>query len=808
MRGKHRTTRAIFLICIVMAAVASVVSISGWLEVYELKMVNAAFRSRYWIRSTLGTVRVSDRVVLAGIDAKSVDPALSDYSDRWGTGAWHTRDNWVRAIEYLAYYKPKVFAIDVFFSPKRSSARTAVDLRQDSIETVEKMIRENKMGLRDLAKGEKFPRLDILDILDDSGSNTLAARLFDLDDVRSRGEKMPDFVIPYYFTESGVNASSPWDAGKDAEKINRLRRQSIPPRFVSGIPPHYPYADNATLPFDSLLEAPATLGFIDVPRDPEDGNIRRIPLVHGFRDPNACRAPVFMASLALASCLLDMGISLEQLAGEKSENPAVGIRVEFGKEIRLWNKTRELRIPIDRDGRMFLNFEGKIRDFPQISFVDLIKDGKAKQVRDLLEDRIVIAGVTFTGGTDVGPCAIDSNVPLAFIHMTAIDNILRQSFLRPAGKAIRAGALFLLLLCVGWASSGSRVEGSGVGTLLLLLGYLGAAFLLFYFDLISLPVVVPALAVIVTFAAVSLYRYQVEQKARIDIRKKFSTMVSGDVLERMEENPESLALGGERRDVTVFFSDVAGFTRVAEGLSPTKLVEVINTYLTPMTEIILESRGYLNKFLGDGIMAVWGAPLPLEDHAALACRSALAQQRKIDELRPIFAEKFEVDLQVRMGINTGAVDAGNMGSLNRFEYTVMGDAVNLAARLEPANKDYGSKILIAQPTWERIRGKGLVTRLLDRIVVQGKTEPVEIYELCGLDADFPPDKKRAIDLFEEGLRLYWDRKWEQAFAKFEGALKLDPDNEAARLFIERTKACQSSPPPDGWKGEHIREKKG
>jgi len=206
MPGKYRTTPAILLICIAIAVVASMVSCSGWLEIYELKMVNAQVQFRYWVRTVFNQVHVSDRVVLAGIDAKSVDPSYSDYSDRWGTGGWFTRDYWVRSIECLAYYKPKVFAIDVFFSPQRTRSRAAVSFQNDSIESIEKIDpRKKKAGLRDLAKGETFPRLEILDVIDDSGSNTLANRFFDVEDVRLKGEKMPEFVIPFYFNSSWEN---------------------------------------------------------------------------------------------------------------------------------------------------------------------------------------------------------------------------------------------------------------------------------------------------------------------------------------------------------------------------------------------------------------------------------------------------------------------------------------------------------------------------------------------------------------------------------------------------------------------------
>jgi adenylate cyclase len=232
----------------------------------------------------------------------------------------------------------------------------------------------------------------------------------------------------------------------------------------------------------------------------------------------------------------------------------------------------------------------------------------------------------------------------------------------------------------------------------------------------------------------------------------------------------------------------------------------LNDYLTPMADLVLARDGFLTKFAGDGIMAVWGVPDKQPDHATQACLCALEQQAKIDEIRLYFHNTYSVELKVRMGLNSGIVSAGMMGSGARNDYTVMGDAVNLAARLEPAAKDYGIRTLIGQNTYELAKAE-IVARPMDRLVVTGKTEPVQIYELMAARASAKPEQLRLAETFSHAIHLYWKREWEAAMKGFEEVLREFPKDSPSFVFVQRIQEYMSKPPPDSWKGEYVRASK-
>jgi adenylate cyclase len=274
----------------------------------------------------------------------------------------------------------------------------------------------------------------------------------------------------------------------------------------------------------------------------------------------------------------------------------------------------------------------------------------------------------------------------------------------------------------------------------------------------------------------------------------------------MEAHPGSFSLQGEARQATMFFSDVAGFTTISESLTPEKLVQLLNAYLTPMTEIVMNSQGYVDKYEGDAIMAEWGVPFPSDKHAQLACHAALDQQVKLAEIREDLFQRFGHRLFVRMGLNSGTVSAGNMGSTRRFSYTVMGDAVNQAARFEPANKDYGTDIMIGNLTYELARDH-IESRLLDKLVVKGKTEPILIHELIGKKGQITADKAEIVALYVEALKVHWARDFDGALERLRKVLHIDPADGPAKAFIARIEEYKVTPPPAAWKGEFVRTKK-
>jgi class 3 adenylate cyclase/protein involved in polysaccharide export with SLBB domain len=340
------------------------------------------------------------------------------------------------------------------------------------------------------------------------------------------------------------------------------------------------------------------------------------------------------------------------------------------------------------------------------------------------------------------------------------------------------------------------------------LGSLGAYFGLVYYQFAAnrcwYNLTAPSLGMTLSFGLVALYRYFTEQREKRKVRGMFSTMVSPDVLKYMEEGPDRFRLTGEKKSATMFFSDVAGFTAISESLTPEALAMVLNRYLTPMSNIILSYGGYIDKYEGDAIMADFGVPIWSDPdpnaHAWKCCWAALDQQEKLQEVRADILQEFGVKVDVRMGINTGDVSAGNMGSEQKFQYTVMGDAVNQAARFEPANKPFGTRIMIGERTYQMSK-EHIEVRFLSAMIVKGKTEPVKAYELVGKKGQISSDKRRLVGLFEEGWRLHAEWKWDEAIAKFDQCLAIDPNDGPSKTYKEICLEYKEKPPKEGWKGE-------
>ena len=286
----------------------------------------------------------------------------------------------------------------------------------------------------------------------------------------------------------------------------------------------------------------------------------------------------------------------------------------------------------------------------------------------------------------------------------------------------------------------------------------------------------------------------------------FQTYMSPKILKYLEDHPDAFSLSGEKREATMFFSDVANFTTISESLSAEELALVLNKYLSPMTEILMKYDGYVDKYEGDAIMCDFGVPMEDLDHAWKACFAAIDQQAALEVLRPQIKKDHGVDIFVRMGINSGVVSAGNMGSNQRFQYTVMGDAVNQASRFEGANKQYGTYMMIGEETYRRAQDK-IEARILDRLVVKGKLKPITVYELLGRKGQVEPKMLQICAYFTEGINLYWNRQWDAAIAAFEKALAVKGEDKPSRVFIERCHIYQENPPGPDWQGEFVMETK-
>ncbi len=532
-------------------------------------------------------------------------------------------------------------------------------------------------------------------------------------------------------------------------------------------------------PLQVLAEKTRGLGNVAVFPDP-DGIYRRIPMVFHYRDQ-------WIPSLSL---------------GVFGSFSGPGPVVLESKALQ-W---KGLSIPLDSQGSFLLHYYGGERDFQRFSAFNVIQSFMAIQEGkkpiypvESFRDKVVFIGFTAAGLYDLKPTPVSSVSPGMAVHATLVANLLNRDFLV---RIPRAAVLALSLLLA--AAMGITVMlVSGLWTLsLLALAYGGGLVLLVILSFqnnLWMDGILLAGSLGLSFAMSTTFSYATEGRQRRQIKQIFSHYMSDLLIQDLLKHPEKLRLGGEKRILTVFFSDLAGFTSISEKLAPEEVVTLLNRYLTEMSDIILASGGIIDKFEGDAIMAFWGAPLPQEDHAVRACLAALDNQARLVTLREEFSQQGLPPIFARIGINTGAMIIGNMGSGQRFDFTVIGDSVNLASRLEGAGKEYGVSITISEDTYLQAKDH-VEVRELDLLQVKGKDRPVRIHELLARKGTLDPLKKEISDLFAEGLRLYRRQEWPQAIAHFQHILELDSNDGPAKTFIRRCQYFQANPPGGEWDG--------
>lgn len=527
--------------------------------------------------------------------------------------------------------------------------------------------------------------------------------------------------------------------------------------------PPFPLRLRAEGPFPALARAAEGLGFVDIFPDP-DGVVRSVPLFVRFL--GRC-----YATLGLKVFLDLMGITsedIELLPGR------VAFELPDGP----------LEVPVDREGRMIINYKGGFRSFRYISYYDVLK-GRVPE--GFFRDKIVFVGSSAPGLMDLRSTPLSPKFPGVEIHANVLYDLLSGRFFRTLGKGGSFALAALAALVSGLSASALRPPWGTFGTLACfgLLLYFG--FLPSFSRGVWMPVVRPIWAGTVAYVGSFAHRLLTEEREKRRIKEAFGTYVSPVVVDQLLSHPELAELGGRRAVLTVLFSDLADFTPISEEMDPEELVAFLNEYLTEMTEVVLRHEGTVDKFEGDAIMAFFGAPLPLPDHPARAVKAALEMQRSLDSLRRRWAEEGKPQVRMRIGINTGEVVVGNMGSHKKMDYTVMGDAVNLAARLEGVNKVYRTEVLMSGSTYE---SSGVTAREIDIVRVKGKAQAVRIYEPS---EDLPPEVVRA---YEEGLKLYRERKWDEAASAF----ALFPEDGPASVMRERCLAFLRNPPPQDWDG--------
>lgn len=738
---------------ITITVMAIIVGISAYmagipfLDLMELKTIDLRFAAR-------GPIDPSPYVTLAVVDEKSLSEE--------GKWPW-PRKKMGDLITKLSDAGARVITFDIVWAePDDQRSVKTVDAMQDQAKALE-------------IQDPNFNQY-LIELRSQADHDQLLA-----DAVKNSDAK----VVLGYFLQT------------DLESAEHIGEEEIPIHQENILSSRYQYirytsAEAMKVPFQLAVAPQSNIGVISRAAEysgtfnmipDSDGVVRRMPAVFKFND-----TPYAPISLMSVSAFLDSPPSLRV--------------AEYGLEAL---QIGELSIPTDEFGRIMINYRGEERTFPHISVTDILHGNFPK---DTFQDKIVMVGVTATGIYDVRVTPFSPVYPGLEIHANIVDSILAEDFLeKPAWGAIFDVLVILLgALFLGFILPRTGVGLGAVSSGCLFLGYIWLCRYVFSNQGWILNMVYPLAVILLVYVSITAYKYLSESKQKRFIKGAFSTYLAPAVVKQLMDSPEKLALGGDKRTITAFFSDVQGFTSISEKLTATELVELLNEFLTEMTDIILKYGGTVDKFEGDAIIAMFGAPIDMANHAEVASKASIDMQNRLIELRESWKAEGRPALQMRIGLDTGPAVVGNMGSKSRMDYTMMGNTVNTAARLEGVNKVYGIYSLVGENTYEAA-GDDVVSREIDAVNVVGKQEPVKVYQLLGYRADIDDSLRETIDHYHKGLYAYRSQDWDSAMASFHAALLVSPDDGPSKTMLTRCEEFKSDPPDADWNGTYTMKTK-
>jgi adenylate cyclase len=588
---------------------------------------------------------------------------------------------------------------------------------------------------------------------------------------RARRDAWASSVAP--FVTTSVPAQLPGASGN----VTRPLPLSTPLAFPTG---------TAMAPLERFVRHAKHLAQIAAVQD-ADGVTRAVPLFAQFAKPAG-----LLPSLGLQTAAVALGATVQPIYDPEIQMITGARLVRDGKVLRT--------VPLSgNDYAARLDYPGPSARFTTYSFADVV-DGVVPA--SALKGKAVLVGVILLGEYDQIVTPLEHLTAGVYSHATLLSNVLSGHSLTRGWSFTWLEVLFLFASAVLYGLWFPRLQmGMKLAVVVVVVGGWFLAAQLAFNQGHVLATLLPCVGSALSAQAVFLVGYFTTDREKGRLKGAFSHYLSGPVMEHVLAHPEDLALGGQKKELTVLFSDIRGFTTLAERMAPEALVKFINSYLTPMTEIVLDEAGTLDKYIGDAVMAFWGAPVDQEDHALRACRTALRFVEKMASLRATWRAQGLPEFDIGVGINSGPMIVGNMGSDVRFDYTVMGDAVNLGSRLEGTNKDYGTRLMISEATFEAAKGQ-ITARRLGAVRVKGKRKPVRIYELRGLGAPFGPQAE-AIARFEAAVDLFGAQKFDEAGEGFLATLAAWPDDGPSLRYLEEIVVLKQRPPGPGWDGVYA-----
>lgn len=719
---------------------------------FENKLIDLKFKLR-------PTRKGNPKVVIVAIDEKSLQKL----------GRWQSwpREHYAHLLQQATKYGAKVVAFDAVFDYPDDN---------EGFKYIGALSANYEISHEDSAQ-DRYRAL-LKEAMKESNTDWKLVKA--VTDFEAKGGK----VILGYFTEShekGVFLKQKRDQAPSDFKLlspsaipTMLSAEEIPLEMNRSV-------GNFAVNFYQLEKATRHKGYFNMTPD-QDGVMRSYQLV-------SRRYENFYPSLGFKAIKEYLG-AFDQIKQEDSG--------EFYAQLTLQNSNK-IKVELDNFGRVNLNYYGPQNAFKTVSLADVInKDEKISyhynssltqltqtSKAELFKDSIVLLGATAIGIFDVRNTPVQVDLPGVEAHATIISQFLDNTHLIHSDE--RLSVLYIVLSTLGIFLFFIFLKK--VGAVLGLLGLFTVYGGIFYMDLtyfFSNNVLFQGMTFYLMFGVVhltvTLYKYFTEVREKNKIKDTFSHYVSGEVVKKMIEDPQSIKMGGESKELTVLFTDIADFTTFSERLPPRQLSELLNTYLSEMTDILFQQGGTLDKYIGDAIMGFWGAPIEYPDHARRACLAAYQMQKKSAELRPKFKEQYDVDLYMRIGLNTGPMAVGNMGSKIQFAYTALGDHVNLGARLESINKVYGTWILVSEFTYEQVKDD-FHFRLIDKVAVKGKETAVKIYEILGTKGDKVPYSAEFLETYGVALELYFMGEFAEAMKMFKSPIL--KDDKASQEFIKR-----------------------
>ena len=562
-----------------------------------------------------------------------------------------------------------------------------------------------------------------------------------------------------------------------------------------------PTGDRMGNTYVDLLAAARRNGSANFPQD-EDGIIRRAPTAIYFEGPQHV-----YPSLVMSATMDILNI------------PSDGFDYDFKKNLlRLSDTTGAVvrEIPIDEAGRMFVNYYGLFKTFYYLPYMYCVDPNLLPP--DYWQDKVAIVGASLPGLMDLRNTPVQETFAGVEIHASVMQSLLQDEFISTTDSNTNLIAIMLLGFFLGAVVSiPPKPLWSLPVPIVGIIGWVIFAYTQFLSQLLMWEIVRPVIAIGGSYIGFFLYNFLVSEKDKRFLKNTFGTYISPELIDQMYKEKEEPQLGGNEGYHTAFFTDIQSFSAFSEKLSAKDLVELLNDYLTEMTDILLDNKGTLDKYIGDAIVAFYGAPAPVEDHEYWGCLTAVLMQKRLAELR----EKWQSEgdrwpeivhnMQNRIGLNTGPMVTGNMGSSMRMNYTMMGDTVNLAARLEASAKQYGIYIQVADDTYKACKDR-FIWRDLDYVIVMGKTEPAQVFELVAVDGDMPDGYGELLPAYHEALELYRNQDWKKAIDAFKTSDELEDmfpgrKTNPSRIYIPRCEHYLDNPPGDDWDGSWALTKK-